>query len=222
MVKDNMALTGALTILINDKVVQKTNNLVVDSGKNWVASRMGAATSGVMSHMAIGTGTTAVTSVSTTLAVEVERNALTASGGTVSGNSVNYSSTFGTTDGAHTVTEAGLFNSVGNVVDDVNMTAAGTGYTSAPTVVFTGGFTGTTATGTANLTGTTVTSVTITGAGTGYTVAPTMTFTGGDGSGAAATATLKEGGTMLAKTVFASVEKQAADSMTISWDITVG
>jgi hypothetical protein len=77
-------------------------------------------------------------------------------------------------------------------VSGTNVTAAGTGYTSAPGVVFSpppNG--GSIATGTAVLSGNTVGSITINSAGSGYTSAPTITFTCSScgGSGAAATAT---------------------------------
>lgn len=56
MIKDNLALIGTLEITLNNKVVQKTNNLVVNVGKAWVAGMM-QGTGSVMSHMALGTGT---------------------------------------------------------------------------------------------------------------------------------------------------------------------
>lgn len=69
----------------------------------------------------------------------------------------------------------------------MRVTAAGTGYATAPTVVFTGGG-GTGAAATATVTAGRVTALTITNEGTGYTSTPTISFTGGGGSGAAATA----------------------------------
>ena len=71
----------------------------------------------------------------------------------------------------------------------INVTAGGSGYTSAPTVAITGGG-GSGATATATLTGDAVTSVTITAGGSGFTSVPTVTFTGGAGTGAAATASI--------------------------------
>ena len=76
MINDNIALTGALTIAINNEVVQETNNLVVTAGKKWVADRMNDANA-VMSHMAVGTGTTEALVAQTTLVTENDRNALT-------------------------------------------------------------------------------------------------------------------------------------------------
>ena len=219
MINDNLALTGALTIAINDEVVQKTRNLVVTSGKEWVAKRMAGQDSN-MTHMAIGTGTTAAAAAQTALVTELERNAMTVSGGTVSANTIEYAATYAAGDGTGAITEAGIFDTIGSKVDDIAVSAGGTGYTSAPTVTFTGGG-GTGATATATVSGGVVTAVTVTGVGSGYTSVPTIGFTGGAGSGATATATLKEGGDMLARTKFAVVNKGADDSMTITWTITV-
>ena len=219
MVKDNLALTGALTIAINNEVVQKTKNLVVTSGKEWVAKRMAGQDSN-MTHMAIGTGTTVAAASQTALVTELERNAMTVSGGTVSTNTIEYAATYAAGDGTGAITEAGIFDTVGSKVDDIAVSAGGTGYTSAPTVTFTSGG-GTGATATATVSGGVVTAVTVTGVGSGYTSAPTIGFTGGAGSGATATASMKEGGDMLARTKFDVVNKGAADSMTITWTITV-
>ena len=219
MIKDNFALTGALTIAINNEVVQKTKNLVVTSGKEWVAKRMAGQDSN-MTHMAIGTGTTAAAAAQTALVTELERNAMTVSGGTVSTNTIQYAATYAAGDGTGAITEAGIFDTVGSKVDDIAVSAGGTGYTSAPTVTFTSGG-GTGATATATVSGGVVTAVTVTGVGSGYTSAPTIGFTGGAGSGATATASMKEGGDMLARTKFDVVNKGAADSMTITWTITV-
>ena len=220
MIKDNLALTGALTIAINNEVVQKTKNLVVTSGKEWVAKRMAGQDSN-MTHIAIGTGTTGAAADQTALVTELERNAMTLSGGTVSGKDIVYAVTYGAGDGTGAITEAGIFDTVGSKVDDIAVSAGGTGYTSAPTVTFTGGGGGTGATATATVAGGVVTAVTVTAGGTGYTSAPTIGFTGGAGSGATATASMKEGGDMLARTKFDVVNKGAADSMTITWTITV-
>lgn len=76
-------------------------------------------------------------------------------------------------------------------VTAINVTAAGSGYTSAPTVALSGGG-GSGATATAILGTDTnagkVVGFTITNPGSGYTTAPTVAFSGGGGTGAAATA----------------------------------
>ena len=139
MINDNFALTGALTIAVNNKVVQETNNLVVTAGKEWVADRMNDVNT-VMTHMAVGTGTTAAAAGDTALGTQLDRNALTST--TVTGNTIEYACTWAAGDGTGAITEAGIFDA----------------------------------------------------------------STGGD---------------MLARTVFSVVNKGAADSMTITWTITV-
>ena len=107
MINDNLALTGALTIAVNDVVVQETNNLVVTVGKNWVADRMNDVNA-VMSHMALGTGTTAAAAGDTTLVTELDRNGLTST--TVLNNTIAYAATWAAGDGTGAITEAGIFD----------------------------------------------------------------------------------------------------------------
>jgi hypothetical protein len=215
MINDGLKITGRLIIEKNGEVVQEVDNLVVTSGKQWVAKRM-ADQDTVMTHMAIGTNNTAAAVANTGLGAELERNALTVSGGTVSGATISYASTFPANDGTGAITEAGIFDTLGDTVDDITITSGGTGYTTAPTVAVAGS-----ATATATVSGGIVTAITITSAGSGYTSVPAVTFSGGGGSGAAATATLKGGGDMLARTVFGVVNKGASDSMTITWTVTI-
>jgi hypothetical protein len=107
MINDGLKLTGALTIALNDEVVQETKNLVVTAGKNWVADRMNNANT-VMTHMALGTGTTAAAAGNTTLVTELDRNALTST--TVSTNTIAYAATWAAGDGTGAITEAGIFD----------------------------------------------------------------------------------------------------------------
>ena len=73
-------------------------------------------------------------------------------------------------------------------VYQINVTAGGSGFTSAPAVGFTGGGGGTGAAATAVIAGGVVTAVIVTANGNNYTADPGVTFTGGGGSGATATA----------------------------------
>jgi hypothetical protein len=107
MINDNLALTGALTIAVNDKVVQETHNLVVTSGKKWVADRMNDVNA-KMSHMAIGTGTSAAVAGDTALGTQLDRNALSST--TVTDNKIAYASTWAAGDGTGAITEAGIFD----------------------------------------------------------------------------------------------------------------
>lgn len=77
-------------------------------------------------------------------------------------------------------------------VGGATITAAGTGYTSAPAVAFSGGG-GTGAAATATYSGG-VTAVTVGSAGSGYTTAPAVLFSGGGGTGAVAFAIISGGG----------------------------
>jgi|TARA_Y100000289_G_C3921027_1_gene150370 hypothetical protein len=109
-----MAMKGRLTIALNDEVVQEVDNLVVTTGKNFVASRMIGTTPGVMSHMAIGTGTTAAAAGDSALGSQVEIQPLTSSavGSGSNANDVTYIATFaaGEPSSAAAITEAGIFN----------------------------------------------------------------------------------------------------------------
>jgi len=108
MLHDNFQMTGHLSIAINDAVVQEVRNLVVTDGKEYVASRMKDTTKAAMSHMAIGTGSTAAAAADSALGSQADRNALTSS--VVSGAAVTYVATFSAGEGTGAITEAGLFN----------------------------------------------------------------------------------------------------------------
>ena len=108
-VRDAVILTGKLSISLNGELVRENKNLVVTAGKTWIAARM-KDTSTVMTHMGIGTGTTAVVIANTALeTVKAPRVGLTTSGGTVAGAVITYACSFPA--GAHTaaITEAGIF-----------------------------------------------------------------------------------------------------------------
>ena len=140
MVNENLKLTGALTIALNDEVVHEVDNLVVTAGKNYVASRMKDTTKAAMTHMAVGTGTTTAAASQTALVTENDRNTLTST--TVTANAIAYVCTWAAGDATAALTEAGIFNA-------------------------------------------------------------------------------SSGGDMLCRTVFSVVNKAAADSMTITWTVTV-
>jgi len=140
MINDDLKLKGKLAISINGEVVQEVDNLVVTAGKGYVASRMKDATATAMSHMEIGSGSTAAAASDTALGSALGRVSLTST--SVSSAVVTYVATFGAGTGTGAVTEAGLFNA-------------------------------------------------------------------------------SSGGTMLCRTVFSVVNKGSADSMTITWTVTV-
>ena len=107
-VQSGMEMKGHLTIALNGEVVQEVDNLVVTAGKGYVASRMKDATATAMSHMAIGTGSTAAAAGDTALGSESARTALTST--SVSGAVVTYTDTFAAGVGTGAITEAGILN----------------------------------------------------------------------------------------------------------------
>jgi hypothetical protein len=108
MLKDGLKLTGKLSIAINNKIVREVPNLVVTDGKEYVASRMKDTTADAMSHMAIGTGSTAAASSNAALGAEAGRVSLAST--TVTANEVEYVATFAAGTGTGAITEAGILN----------------------------------------------------------------------------------------------------------------
>ena len=113
MLQDSIKVTGDLQIVVTGpdgkvKEEQEFKNLVVTTGKNFIASRMKDTTDAAMSHMAIGTGTTAAAAGDTALGTEAGRVSLTST--TVTTNSVAYVATFPAGTGTGAITEAGILN----------------------------------------------------------------------------------------------------------------
>ena len=112
--EDNLKLKGDVFITVKDKdgnvkEERKEENLVVSAGLNFICSRMKDTTDGAMSHMALGSGTTAAAAGDTDLGSLLgSREALDST--TVTDNTITYVSSFEAGDGTGTVTEAGIFN----------------------------------------------------------------------------------------------------------------
>lgn len=147
-IEDGLKITGHVRIELFGpdgllKEVRETSNLVVTAGKNHIADQLSAAPGqAAMSHMAIGTGSTAAAAGDTALGVEIDRNALTSR--TDATNVVTYVGTWAAGDGTNAaLREAGIFNAASS-------------------------------------------------------------------------------GTMLARVVYANIDKQAGDTLTITWTVTVG
>ena len=108
MINDGLKLKGKLAISLNGKIIQEVDNLVVTAGKAYVASRMKDATATAMSHMAIGSGSTAAAASDTALGNQLGRVALTST--TVSNAVVTYVASFPAGTGTGAVTEAAILN----------------------------------------------------------------------------------------------------------------
>ncbi len=118
LIQENVKVIGQLNVQLidlNGHIKQNLliPNLVVASGKNYIASRMKDTGQPVqMSHMAVGTSTTAANTADTLLGAEIARVALATAGGTVANNVVTYNATFLPGTGTGAITEAGIFNVV--------------------------------------------------------------------------------------------------------------
>lgn len=135
----HVVLTGADGQVKEDHLLK---NLVVDTGLNFIVNRMKDANATVMSHMTLGTGTTAAAAGNTTLETEIVGARVSLTSTTVAANQITYIASFAAGVGTGAVTESGIFNN-------------------------------------------------------------------------------SSGGTMLCRTVFPVVNKQAGDSMTVTWTVTV-
>lgn len=117
MINENLKLSGQLNIVLKDKAgnvkdQREVKNLVVNKGLEYIASRMKDASKNVMSHMGLGSGTTAAAASQTDLVTLLgSREALDST--TISGSNnekVVYVSAFEAGDATGAVTEAGIFN----------------------------------------------------------------------------------------------------------------
>ena len=112
--EDNLKLRGDVFIVVKDKdgnikEERKEQNLVVSAGLNFICSRMKDTTDGAMSHMGLGSGTTAAAAGDTDLeSILGSREALDST--TVSSNTITYVSSFEAGDATGSVTEAAIFN----------------------------------------------------------------------------------------------------------------
>jgi len=87
-------------------------NLVVNTGRYHIADQMADQGEAAMSHIAIGTGTTAAAAGDTALETELDRNALTSTtqGSGANAHIVTYIGDWAAGDGTGAITEAGIFN----------------------------------------------------------------------------------------------------------------
>lgn len=138
---DNIDALGTLHLVLRDetgaiKSEFTTKNLVVTSGKNFLASRAAGTAQAVMSHMAIGSGTVAPVAANTTLGTELGRVGLTSSN--VTNNTIQYVATFGAGVGTGAVTEAGIFNaaSAGTMLNRTTFPVINKGASDALTITW--------------------------------------------------------------------------------------
>lgn len=114
---ENLRVKGRLSIVLRDKDgnvkdERDVDNLVVDVGLAYIISRMVGTSKSVMSHMGLGSGTTAAAAGQTDLVSLLgSRESLDST--TISGTNnekVVYIASFEAGDATGAVTEAGIFN----------------------------------------------------------------------------------------------------------------
>lgn len=118
MIKEKVQPTGKLHVKLTgpNGVVKKefdVKNVVVNDGKDFIASKMAGGAEAVMGWMQIGTGSTGVGSelaTNTQLVTPAAVVALDTSGGVVAANVVTFDATFGAGVGTGTINEAGIWN----------------------------------------------------------------------------------------------------------------
>jgi len=110
MINDQISIKGALKITKNGEVVREIDNLVVDTGKTLVASRIGSNTDNFVNYMGLGTGSTAAAAGDTALVAEVGRSATVSSTSVSNPFDVVFTATFSAGVASGSITEAGLFN----------------------------------------------------------------------------------------------------------------
>jgi hypothetical protein len=107
---DGVKVTGCIELINAKGEVVRKANLVVDGGKEWIASRM-AGGSNPMTHIGVGTGASAATGANTTLGAQIARKVVTVAGGTAVTNTLAFETTFVAGEGTGALTEVGLFDS---------------------------------------------------------------------------------------------------------------
>lgn len=117
MINEKLKLSGELSIVLKDefgnvKDTREVKNLVVNAGLAYIISRMVGTSKNVMSHMALGSGSTATAADQTDLVTLLgSREALDST--TIAGvnnEKVVYVSSFEAGDATGAVVEAGIFN----------------------------------------------------------------------------------------------------------------
>lgn len=117
MVNENLKTKGIVSLVLTDENGNvkdtQTHNMVMQLGLAYITSRMKDATATAMTHIAVGTGTTAAANNQTALVTESARSALSSTSQvttTTTNDAIQYVATFGAGVGTAALTEAGIFN----------------------------------------------------------------------------------------------------------------
>ncbi len=108
MLNDGLQITGAIEIKLNGDIVRTIPNLVVTSGKTWVAKRLDGQDT-KMGYIDLGTGSTSEVASDTALETVIS-GARKTNVAVVSSNTVTYTTTWNAGEATAAITEAGLFD----------------------------------------------------------------------------------------------------------------
>jgi hypothetical protein len=135
---ETINLKGEVEILLNNKIVLEKKNVIVQVGKNFLASAIISSSTSPFNAIAIGTNSTPAGVSDTALGTELTRAAYTSS--SVSTNVVSLSKLFAAGVGTGTITEAGIFNNTtsgGTMLSHVVFSAIGKGANDSLTINWT-------------------------------------------------------------------------------------
>ena len=137
--KEKLSVVGELKFY-NGKgeLVREEKNLVVNTGLNVIAERLIGIAKNAISHMAIGTGTTAANAAD--LALEIPKaTRIAPTSITVTGAVITIIATFSGATHAGAITEAGLFNAatLGELISRVVFAPYNLGSSDALTITWT-------------------------------------------------------------------------------------
>lgn len=137
MLNENLAMRGDVLITLNNEVVVDQKNLIVNVGKNFLASAVIGSSTSPFTHMAIGTNGTAAAVGDTTLGTELVRQAFTSSG--VASNVVTLTALYAAGTGTGALQEAGIFNasSAGTMLSHVVFSTINKGAADTLTITWT-------------------------------------------------------------------------------------
>ena len=115
MFTESVALKGKVNIIHldqfgNTKDERNIDNLVVTTGKTFIASRMAGNTIPLMTKMGVGTNSTGAVIGDTSLGAAIAAGNVTLDSTTASTNTITYVATFPAGTGTGAITEAGIFN----------------------------------------------------------------------------------------------------------------
>lgn len=112
---DSIKATGNVSVTLYDatgniKHQIQHHNLIVDLGKNFIASRIANNSKIPMNHMALGSGTTTPVREDIQLQDELQNGRISIPSPSVSGNTISFTGIFPGSYATGLVSEAGIFN----------------------------------------------------------------------------------------------------------------